>query len=410
MQTSTHELGPAAERTLGPTGEPEPQGEPAPGLTTFPGPQRDPAPGHTTFPGPRHGPEPEHPPTPKSREDAIALRVAIVGCGLIGAKRAAALTRADELVACCDVREQAARELADRYDTRACASVGELLRAEPDVVVVATVHDQLAELAEQALMAGTHVLVEKPAGVGAAQIERLIVAQEARGGLVKVGFNHRFHPAIERVAAEVHSGGHGELMFLRARYGHGGRAGYEREWRADPERSGGGELIDQGMHLLDLSHWLAGPLPLHAALLRTHFWRAQVEDNAALMLGETDRRDGPWALLHVSWTEWKNMFSLEVYCRRAKLQVDGLAGSYGPQRLSIHRMGPELGPPHTQEIAYPVEDRSWEREWRSFRAAIAAGDERLLNGDLHDARYAWEQVETAYASGPYAPMREGVVC
>ncbi len=69
---------------------------------------------------------------------------------------------------------------------------------------------------------------------------------------------------------------------MRARYGHGGRPGYEREWRADPKRSGGGELIDQGMHLLDLSHWLLGPLPLHSALLRTSFWDMPVEDNAVL--------------------------------------------------------------------------------------------------------------------------------
>jgi predicted dehydrogenase len=337
-----------------------------------------------------------------------ALRVAIVGCGLIGAKRAAALAPADELLACCDVEEQAARELAERHGGRACADFEELLETGPEVVVVATVHDRLAELAERALRAGAHVLVEKPAGTSRAQIDRLIASQRASGRLVKVGFNHRFHPGIERIGAEVHSGRHGELMHVRARYGHGGRAGYDREWRTDPGRSGGGELVDQGMHLLDLSHWLAGPLPLHAALLRTHFWDTSVEDNAALLLGEARSRTDPWALLHVSWTEWKNLFSLEVHCRTAKLQVDGLVRSYGPQRLRIYRMGPELGPPEAEEISYPDEDRSWEREWASFGAAIEAGDERLLNGDLNDARYAWEQIEAAYAAGPYAQTREAV--
>lgn len=336
------------------------------------------------------------------------LRVAIVGCGLIGAKRAAALAPQDELIACCDVDEAAAASLAERYGARTCTSLEEALATGPEVVVVATVHHRLAELAEQAVTAGAHVLVEKPAGVSLAQIDRLIEAQRAGGRLVKVGFNHRFHPGITRAAEEVHSARHGELMHVRARYGHGGRPGYEREWRADPDRSGGGELIDQGMHLLDLSHWLAGPLPLHAALLRTHFWETPVEDNAALILGEVHSRTDPWALLHVSWTEWKNLFSLEIYCRTAKIQVDGLVRSYGPQRLRIYRMGPELGPPQAQEISYPDEDRSWEREWASFSEAIAAGDERLLNGDLHDARYAWEQVEAAYAAGPYARMREAV--
>jgi hypothetical protein len=75
----------------------------------------------------------------------------------------------------------------------------------------------------------------------------------------------------------------------------------------------------------------------------------------------------------------------------------------------MYRMGPELGPPEVEEIDYPDEDRSWEREWASFREAIGDGGERLLNGDLNDARYAWEQIEAAYAAGPYAAMRCAVV-
>ncbi len=337
-----------------------------------------------------------------------ALHVAVVGCGLIGAKRAAALSEGDSVIACYDVDDRAAGALAAQYGAKACASLDELLACGPDVVVVATVHDQLAALAERALESGAHVLVEKPAGVSSAQVERLIECQRASGRLVKVGFNHRFHPGIARAVEEVHSGRHGELMHLRARYGHGGRLGYDREWRAQPARSGGGELIDQGMHLLDLTHWLAGPLTLHSALLRTHFWDTPVEDNAALILGDGRSRTAPWAMLHVSWTEWKNMFSLEIYCRTAKLQVDGLVRSYGPQRLRIYEMSPELGPPELEQIDYPDEDGSWEREWASFAAAIDAGDESLVCGDLGDARYAWMQIEAAYADGPYEGMRETV--
>lgn len=336
-------------------------------------------------------------------------RVAIVGCGLVGAKRAAALAPNDVLLACHDMDADAARGLAERYGARACATLEELLAVGAEVVVVAVAHDHLAELAEQAMLAGAHVLLEKPAGVSVGEVNRLIECGRANHRMVKVGFNHRFHPGIARAAEEVESGRHGELMHLRGRYGHGGRLGYDREWRAQPARSGGGELVDQGMHLLDLSHWLAGPLPLHSALLRTQFWDTPVEDNAALLLGDACSRVAPWAMLHVSWTEWKNMFSLEVYCREAKLEVDGLVGSYGPQRLRIYRMGPQLGPPEVEELVYPDQDCSWAREWVNFADAIDAGDARLLCGDLDDARYAWEQIETAYASGPYAEMREGVL-
>jgi len=330
------------------------------------------------------------------------LTVAVVGCGRIGVKRAAALAPEDHLLGCCDVDAAAAEALARQYGCEACASADELLSLQPQVVVVATVHDQLAALAEIALSAGAHVLVEKPAGVSSAQIVRLIDCQHAAGRLVKVGFNHRFHPGIARAVEEVHCGRHGELLHLRARYGHGGRPGYDREWRVQRARSGGGELVDQGMHLLDLSNWLAGPLPLHSALLRTQFWDIAVEDNAALLLGEAEPRSGPWALLHVSWTEWKNLFSLEIYCRSAKIQVDGLVRSYGPQRLRIYRMEPELGPPTLTEIRYRDEDCSWRAEWEHFAEAIVAADDRPLLGDLTSAREAWEQVESAYAASPHS--------
>jgi predicted dehydrogenase len=332
------------------------------------------------------------------------LRVGIVGCGLIGNKRAEALRQQDKLVGCTDVVPEAAGQLAARYGGRTSIDLRQLLELSPQVVIVATPHNQLAGLAEQALEGGAHVLVEKPAGLGTHQVDQLSRSAERASRLVKVGFNHRFYPGIARAADEVHSGRHGELMHLRARYGHGGRLGYEREWRAKPARSGGGELIDQGMHLLDLVHWIAGPLPLHSALLRTHFWETPVEDNAALLLGVADDKKAPWAMLHVTWTEWKNTFSLEIYCRTGKLQVDGLTGSYGQQTLRIYRMKPGLGPPELEEQSFPDDDVSWKAEWEHFADALA-GDIELC-GSLADARYAWERVEDAYRHGPYAPMRQ----
>lgn len=309
------------------------------------------------------------------------MRVAVVGGGLVGRRRAEALGD-DELVGTYDVVPE--RSTVPDLDA--------LLALAPDVVIVATTHDALAEASIAALEAGAHVLVEKPAGIGSEQVRAITTAAERAGRLVKVGFNHRFHPGIARAVNEARSGAYGDVMHLRARYGHGGRSGYEREWRADPARSGGGELIDQGMHILDLSHWLLGPLPVHSALLRTAFWDAPVEDNAVVVLGEQGA--GPWALMHVSWTEWKNLFSLEIFCRTAKLQVDGLAGSYGPQRLTTYRMAPELGPPSVETVEYSDEDGSWAAEWKHFRSALAGS--RSLSGDLESAAYAWSCVEAAY--------------
>ena len=322
------------------------------------------------------------------------LRVGIVGCGLVGHKRAAALGQ-DRLVACFDVDARAAKALAEEYGGSACRSLDELLAQAPDVVIVAVPHDRLAEHACSALGAAAHVLVEKPAGIGVEDVGRIRRAAESAGRRVKVGFNHRFHPGTARAIAEAISGRFGPVLHVRGRYGHGGRIGYEHEWRARRAVSGGGELVDQGMHLFDLSYAICGALPLETALLRTAYWSMEVEDNALIVLGERDR--GPWTMFHASWTEWKNLFSLEIFCRTAKLQVDGLAGSYGPQRLTIYAMKPELGPPDVETIEFAAEDQSWSREWREFADALRAGDGRPLAGDLESAAYGWRCVEAAYA-------------
>jgi predicted dehydrogenase len=327
----------------------------------------------------------------------MSLRVGVVGCGLMGRKRSAALG-ADRLVGAYDVRPEAATALAAEHGAQACGELEDLFALEPDVVIVATSHDRLAGCAVRALKAGAHVLVEKPAGIGVADVDRLAAAAQAAGRVVKVGFNHRFHPAIAQAVDIARSGRFGELLFVRGRYGHGGRIGYDREWRADPATAGGGEMTDQGMHLLDLTHWLLGELPLHSALLRTSYWDMPVEDNAAILLGVPGEHRAPWATLHVTWTEWKNLFSLEITCRTGKLEVQGLQGSYGPQQLTVHAMKPELGPPDTEVLTYGREDVSWAAEWESVRAAVASAD---TVGDLDSVRYCWEIIEQAYAANGY---------
>lgn len=328
--------------------------------------------------------------------DRMLLRVGIIGCGLIGRKRAEALGD-DELIGCVDVDQAAAQRLAKDFEAAVCPTPADLFELAPDVVIVAVTHDRLAELSCSALDSGAHVLVEKPAGIGTEQVARIAATSERTGKLVKVGFNHRFHAGIQRAITESQSGSFGRVLYLRARYGHGGRLGYEQEWRADPARSGGGEIIDQGMHLLDLSYWLLGKLPVRSSLLKTQFWRAPVDDNAVLILSDNSGVGdaSPWALLHVSWTEWKNTFSMEIAAERAKWAVDGLVRSYGAQQLTIYRMRPELGPPDVERFSYPERDESWEREWSHFTDAIAANDGRALLGDLASAHYAWTCVETA---------------
>ncbi len=331
----------------------------------------------------------------------MSLSVGIVGAGLIGGKRADALGSDDVIIGVHDLDRARAAALATRLGAPLDIEFDALLARAPDVVVVATTHDALADLAVRALDAGCHVLVEKPAGLSVADVDRVESAALRAGRLVKVGFNHRFHPGIRRAISEARSGDFGPVMFMRARYGHGGRLGYDREWRADPAVSGGGELIDQGMHLIDLSHALHGPLPLHSALVHTDYWDMDADDNAVVNLAAPGR-SGPWTAFHVSCSEWKNLFDLEIYSRMAKWHVSGLGGSYGPQTLRVYRMRPEMGPPDMETDSFADGDCSWAAEWEHFRDAILTGDPAThLDGGLSDARYAHAVVGDIYTTSGY---------
>jgi len=152
-------------------------------------------------------------------------------------------------------------------------------------------------------------------------------------------------------------------MFLRGRYGQGGRIGYDKEWRADPNLSGGGELIDQGVHLIDLAGIFLGEFTRVEGHLATYFWNMPVDDNAFASLRNAA---GATAWLHASCTEWKNLFSLEIYGRGGKLHWEGLGGSYGLERLTHYKMLPEMGPPETVTYEFPRGDDSWRIEMKEF--------------------------------------------
>ena len=323
-------------------------------------------------------------------------RVAIVGCGLIGRKRAAALGGAS-LTVCADAVPERAQELARSSGARAVERWHDAVAAaDVDVVIVATTNDALTPIAVAAVEAGKHVLVEKPAARTVEELDRLLVAARAQNRLVRVGFNHRYHPALLAARATVDAGTLGPLMFIRGRYGHGGRVGYEREWRADPRKSGGGELIDQGVHLIDLAAWFLGPFSDVRGAATTFFWDMPVDDNAFMLL---EAAGGQVAFLHVSCTEWKNLFSLEIYGRDGKIAIDGLGGSYGVERFTLYKMLPEMGPPETTAAEYPRGDRSWALEFSEFLEDIRLGREPAAGLDA--ARAALSVVERIYQQSGY---------
>jgi len=328
---------------------------------------------------------------------AVPLRAAIVGCGLIGQRRAQTMTGAT-LVACADIELKKATALAE--SAPGCIAFGDwremIARTECDLMVVATLHDTLADITKAALARGRHVLVEKPAARRSAELEPVIALAERAGVRVRVGFNHRYHRALRKARELVDAGALGELMFIRGLYGHGGRIGYEREWRADPKLSGGGELIDQGPHLIDLARWFLGDFTVVEGFAGTFFWDMPVEDNGFMLLRTAT---GKTAFLHASCTEWKNMFSFEIYGRVGKIHITGLGGSYGVERLAFHRMLPQMGPPETTNWEYPMADDSWTVEFAEFIEDIR--NVRPPAPGLADAHAVLRVIDQIYKASGY---------
>ena len=318
------------------------------------------------------------------------MRIGIVGCGLIGKKRAYA-ARSHEIRMVADSQPHMAERLAGELGSEFSTEWSDVVEADLDAVIVATTHDVLSEICLAAVENGKHVLVEKPAARCLAELQPVVDAAQRLGRTVKVGFNHRFHQAFLRAREIVDSGILGSLMYVKGWYGHGGRVGYEREWRCVPEISGGGELVDQGSHLVDLARWFLGDLELVYSSTPTYFWDVPVDDNCFLALkSESDQM----AWLHASWSEWKNTFCFQIYGREGKLTIDGLGGSYGTERLTFHHMLPEMGPPETTIWEYPFPDRSWELEFENFAQAVATGGEPL--GSLNDASAVLKIIDKAY--------------
>jgi len=305
----------------------------------------------------------------------LRLRAAVIGCGLIGKRRAteAAQHPDSTLVAVADAEPESATALARAFACRAAGSWQDVVTSpEVDIVVVSTPNGFLSEIAIAALQAGKHVLLEKPMGRNLVEARAIAAAARTSGKLVKIGFNHRYHPALARARELFGQGAVGRLINLRLRYGHGGRPGYEKEWRGNPELAGGGELTDQGVHALDLVHWFAGMPRCVAALTQAAVWPiAPLEDNGFALLSF---ESGVIASLHTSWTQWKNLFSLEIFGERGALIAEGLGGSYGSEILHIQKRLAAGGAPEVASHRFDGPDLSWRDEWTEFLGAIGAAE------------------------------------
>jgi len=326
----------------------------------------------------------------------MTLGVGIIGAGLIGNKRASVLKKADgcHLVVTADTNASAAEHLSQEYGGEVESDWRLLVgRKDVDIIVVATFNKFLAPISIAALKNRKHVLCEKPLGRNAKESHMILQTAKSHGVVVKTGFNHRHHPAISKAKQLCDQGEIGRILFLRCRYGHGGRPGYNKEWRAQKDLSGGGELLDQGVHVVDLFRFFAGEFDEAFGCTERSFWDMEVEDNA---FGIFKNDDGVVATMHTSWTQWKNLFSFEVFGADGYLIVDGLGGSYGTETLRIGKRNTKGGTPDENIVEFFGPDISWEHEWKEFVSAIENGKEPMGNG--WDGYHANRMIGALYES------------
>ncbi len=343
--------------------------------------------------------------------------VGIIGCGLVGEKRGIVLSRFPDcyLKSVYDVNPERSRQLAEKFGCSVVQSSDEIFEdGKIGIVIVSTINKYLVPISVRALQSGKHVLCEKPPGRNLEETKQLCEITSQSGGRLKVGFNHRHHPALSKAKELMDHGEIGSLYYLWCLYGHGGRPGYDKEWRADKGLSGGGELLDQGIHVVDLFRWFIGDFEEAYGYTPTYFWEMKVEDNA---FASFKNSKGQIAWMHTSWTQWKNRFTFEIYGEAGYLIVDGLGGSYGTETLKIgkrrktegstangepsamsHQLSCQYagGAPKEEVIEFPGPDISWEMEWQEFISAIKENRDPMGNGK--DGLEAMRMIEAIYRS------------
>lgn len=304
------------------------------------------------------------------------MKVAIIGSGRQGGRRASAVKECgDEVRIAVDTNISYAKALAKECGCKASANWKDAIAdSRVDAVLVCTPNDTHAEISIAALNSGKNVLCEKPMARNVEESAAMLKASEKSSAVFKCGFNHRHHPAVMQAKGMVDRGALGKLMFMRCRYGITGRVGYEKDWRMDISVSGGGQLMDQGQHVLDLFRWFGGEIREVSGYTDTLYWNVKpVDDNAFAMMRA---KAGHICSMHVSWTEWRNIFSFEVFGKAGYVKVEGLGGSYGIERLIRGKM--DLDAPFSEDVReFDGPDRSFVEEWKEFSAAISEGREPL---------------------------------
>ena len=284
-----------------------------------------------------------------------------------------------------------------------------LLGEDLDVLFVALSNDINPDATIAGLEKGLHVFCEKPPGRNVGDIERVIACEKKHLGLkLKYGFNHRFHDSVRDALNILHSGELGEVINLRGVYGKSQLITFDQtSWRTQRDLAGGGVLLDQGIHMVDLLRLFAGEFEQVHSFVSNSVWNHDVEDNAYALMRTAD---GKVAMLHSSASQWRHRFGLEITLTKGALTLAGILSgskSYGDEMLTIARTtGDDRGDPE-EEVRHYDQDLSWADEVAEFAEAIKT-DAPITNGTSEDALNTMKLVYQIYCADPDWKTRWGL--
>lgn len=295
----------------------------------------------------------------------------------MGQKRARAVADLSgvEPVAVFDPSNEQARSLQSELGYETAGSAEALIaRPDLDVIVIAVPHQLTRDFAVSCFAAGKHVFCEKPVGRNELECLDVLAARDAASKTLGVGFNYRHYPGVAEIRRQIDRGALGDVTHARFVLGHAARPGYEKEWKTSREACGGGALLDPGIHVLDVLRYLLGPIEDATVDMFRSFWDVDVEDNVFGQLQfARDRR----AMIHVSITEWRNEFALDVFGTDGSARVRGRSGFYGAQTFELTKRWSWLSDDaRKEETTY-----DYGRDDDSFRVELGEFFEMLRGGD-----------------------------
>jgi predicted dehydrogenase len=332
---------------------------------------------------------------------AEPLKVGIAGYGVVGKRRRQFIDRRPDMrtISVCDRLFESDGALPD--GARCHRHYSGVLNDDIDVLFVCLTNDLAAEVTIAGLERGLHVFCEKPPGRDVADIVRVVECAQKHPGLkLKYGFNHRYHDSIRDALAIVRSGDLGRVVNLRGIYGKSAIIDFRSptHWRTKRAIAGGGILLDQGIHMVDLMRLFAGDdFADIRSFVSSGFWNHDVEDNAYALMRT---RDGVVAMLHSSATLWRHRFELEITLAKGTVVLSGILSgskSYGAETLTVARATPNDAGDPKEEVTRYDNDPSWADEIADFAEAIAR-NRPVVDGSAAEALATMRLVYRIYCA------------